>query len=384
MYNFSRVLGLTLCLISFSLLAVASTCHTATANTAINETTDNDAKDRGNLPATLETALDQLLDAANSTNKTPDENALNEVLTFISSPQKNPKPGKRPHGVGIFFQDTIRVPLKTLTSYVLNPGVPGEAIYPSSVRLNEWLKGSDILARSDEFLKATLPPPSPIVMHARELEETTPDTSSGCYYSYTLNRLFVLMSHKDRTALFSISILPAESGVGKKGVIVGNDNKWNYVYTSAEGTNLPLLGWAKTHLYGSASVSVYLSSPDNKSTELFCFKWTRAGWSGMNVVKASHITAGVKRFADGLKQVMESPNRPSPEDIKARMAELNAMDDAGLRQAMTPYVQNLKVLPELKGEYAEAVRDQDYAASMNRKQLLADLIRNYMRERVKP
>lgn len=384
MYNsvhkFMKGLCLILCLSSFPLLAETSP---AIANSAVDEP-QGDTKDRGNLPEALETALDQLLDAVNSVGTAPEETSLNEVLAFISSPQKAPKPNKRTHGVGVVFQETLRVPLKTLISYVLNPGVPGEAIYPSSVRLNEWTKGSDTLARADEFLNSPLPPASLLTMRAKELEETTPDTSSGCYYTYTLSRLFVLMPYKGRTALFSISFLPNESGVGKKGVIVGEDSKWNYVYTADEGTNLPLLGWAKTHLYGSASVSVYLSSADNKSTEFSCFKWTKAGWSGMNVVKASHITAGVKRFAGGLKQVMESPNRPSPEDIKGRMAELNAMDDAGLRKAMAPYVESLKAMPELKGEYADAVREQDYAASMDRKRLLADLIRNYMRERIKP
>lgn len=379
--------GLMLCLLSIalvSMLTIHSAASTAMANAAVDEAQDESAKDRGNLPEALEAALSQLLDAAHTSTKAPEAASLNEVLSFITAPQKNPKPAKRDHGVGVFFTETIRVPLKTLMSYVLNPAVPGEAIYPSSVRLNSWVKGSEVLPLAHEFLNSSLPPATPLIMRAKEIEETTPDTSSGCYYSYTLNRLFVLMPHGERTALFSISILPNESAVGKKGVIVGDDSKWNYVYTKAEGTNLPLLGWAKTHLYGSASVSVYLSSADNKTTSLYCFKWTKAGWSGMNVVKAAHITAGIKRFADGMKQVMESKTRPSPEAIKARMDELNAMDDASLRQAMAPYVEHLKTLPDLKGEYADAVREQNYPASMTRRQLLADLIRTYMRDQIKP
>ena len=92
-----------------------------------------------------------------------------------------------------------------------------------------------------------------------EYEETTPDTSSGCYYSYKLNRLFVLADYKGRTALISVSVMPGQSSVGLRGAIVGNDKDWTYVHPG-KGTNLAMLGWAETYLYGSASISVFMES----------------------------------------------------------------------------------------------------------------------------
>ena len=106
---------------------------------------------------------------------------------------------------------------------MLDPSIPGEAIYPSAVRRNAWMPGSPILKDNAALTDAAYPPAAPIVTRGVEYEETTPDTSSGCYYSYKLNRLFVLADYKGRTALISVSVMPGQSSVGLRGAIVGND-----------------------------------------------------------------------------------------------------------------------------------------------------------------
>ena len=54
------------------------------------------------------------------------------------------------------------------------------------------------------------------------------------------------------------------------------------------------------------------SAPGSGKVDVSIFKWAKAGWKGSNVVKVSHITAGLKRFTSGLRQVMESPRLPLP------------------------------------------------------------------------
>ena len=89
-----------------------------------------------------------------------------------------------------------------------------------------------------------------------------------------------------------------------------------------------MLGWAETYLYGSASISVFMeSAPGSGKVDVSIFKWAKAGWKGSNVVKVSHITAGLKRFTSGLRQVMESPRLPSSDAIAAKYSELKAMND---------------------------------------------------------
>ena len=232
-------------------------------------------------------------------------------MTANTLPAAKVRPANRAEGAGVYHKETFALPLRKLMGYMLDPAVPGEAIYPSAVRRNAWLPGSGILKDSGRFLTATLPPAAPLVTRGVEYEETTPDTSSGCYYSYKLNRLFVLTDYKGRAALFSVSAMPGQSSVGLRGAIVGDDKDWTYVYTSEKGTNLAMLGWAETYLYGSASVTVFIEDGTGR-TEAHFFKWAKAGWKGSNVVKPSHITAGLRRFTSGLRLVTESPRCPSP------------------------------------------------------------------------
>lgn len=358
---------------------------------AHSSTTDSgtSSQERGNLPQELEDALSQLMQGTSPAGAPSPKTlspAIDEVLRFVltTSPKnlKKVEPKSRPAGNGVLYTDSIKVSLPVLMSYTLDPGVPGEALYPSSVRRNDWVPGSEILSKARTFLTSPLPPAEPLVMSGVEEEETTPDTSSGCHYFYTLNRLFILAGYEGKTALFSISSMPKESGVGLKGLIVGDDANWDYVYTKEAGTNITLLGWAETYLYGSASVTLFVGDANTPTTDIYSFKWAKAGWSGSNVVKPSHITAGLKRFVQGLSAVLESPKRPEPKAIKARMTELNAMDDNALRAAMTPLATGLAANPALKDAYYKKAVANNYAASMNREQLLAALIKQYVHEKI--
>ena len=217
----------------------------------------------GTLPPALETALSTLLADAPQGKADPDAATVNAVLDFVATNKQaanKVRPEARPQGSGAYLKETLNVPLRKLVEYMLDPSIPGEAIYPSAVRRNAWMPGSPILKDNAALTDAAYPPAAPIVTRGVEYEETTPDTSSGCYYSYKLNRLFVLADYKGRTALISVSVMPGQSSVGLRGAIVGNDKDWTYVYTPEKGTNLAMLGWAETYLYGSASISVFMES----------------------------------------------------------------------------------------------------------------------------
>ena len=68
-----------------------------------------------------------------------------------------------------------------------------------------------------------------------------------------------------------------------------------------------------------------VNAPGSGKVDIAIFKWAKAGWKGSNVVKTSHITAGLKRFTACLRQVMESPRLPSSDAIAAKHAGLKAM-----------------------------------------------------------
>ena len=344
------------------------------------------AEDENTLSPELEKALSTLLDAAPIGKTNPAPADLDTILSFVTTNTKadrRVRPEKRPQGQGAYLHETLNIPLSRLISYTLNPEIPGEALYPNAVRRNMWLPESPLLKNANTFLKATLPPAAPLFTRGVEFEEITPDSSSGCYYDYKLNRLFALTGFKGHAALFSVSSMPAQSSVGLKGAIVGKDSDWAYVYSGEQGTNLPFLGWAETYMYGSASVTVFFEN--GNKTEMFMFKWARAGWNGSNVIKPSHITEGLKRFTGGLKQVLESPKCPAPEAIASQFKTLSALSEKDLRARLTPFsawVASQKTSPLKDKEFRKVLDNNAYPGTMSKDNLIAELMKLFMREQL--
>jgi len=340
------------------------------------------------LPDGVEAALTTLLKLPSSGAAVP-EDAVGALLEFVAGAGQSGEkvlPARREHGTSAFMRETLNVPLRDVIRYLADPRLPGAALYPTAVRRNAWLPGSQILSGWRAMTESPLPPAKPVVLRGTEEEETTPDTSSGCTYLYTLKRLFILTSINGRSALISVSVMPKASGYGTKGVLV-SDRDWRYLYTTAVGTNLPMLGWTKTVLYGSASVIVYMEkAPHAKSTAVSVFKWTKAGWSGMNAVKTRHIEDGIKRFAAGLRQLLESPRRPEPDALAAQTARLATLDDAALRALITPFADGLKRSGNKtlgKSPYKELL-DTGYAASLSREGALAEAVKIFLRDTLQP
>ncbi len=347
------------------------------------------AQARGKLPAEVDNALSDMFDAL-SPREAPSQSAMNVILAFVAGnggADDRIRPADRPEGAGVLRHTTLKVPLRTVLDYLVNPDVPGEVTNPSSVRINDW-QSPDIRRRAEAFRNTPLPSTSPVVLRDTEFEETTPDVSSGGWYSYTLNRLFVLTSYQGRAALFSVSRMPGSSSVGRKGAVVGNDADWTYVYTPVTGTNLALVGRAETYLYGSSSVSVFLETvPGGDTTEMYIFKWAKAGWAGMNVVRPSHLRDGVDRFFGSLHAVLESPQRPLPQAVAAWRAELDALDDAALRQRLKGFAEHLAALGKddslLSGKDFQAVlAGGNYASSLTRRQMIAELLKLHLRKQL--
>ncbi len=285
--------------------------------------------------------------------------------------------------LGALQKYDFAVPLQDIIRYIVDPSIPSETLFPRVVRTNYWLQSSAVKKASAVLLKSPLPPKKALVMRGQEFEETTPDASSGCYYSYLLNRAMVLMPYKGGTALASLALMPKESYIGKRGLIVGDDTNANYVYSLEEGTNLPMLSWAKTKIYSSATISLYVQDPNTpNNTTLYMFKWTSAGWNKMNVVENKHILGGMQRFYDSMKAFFESPKRPSPEALATEMQRLGTLPEKELFAAMQPYVDFLKAEQSkhslLRDKlFAKLLEGEAYPASFTHAALLSDLIKQY-------
>ena len=174
---------------------------------------------------------------------------------------------------------------------------------------------------------SAIPPDgAPVVIRGLQHDSDTPHLTTGVYHEYDLKRTLILLNHKGRQVLISVSKQVDESNVGKKGVILGNDSDWTYFYSNEPGTMKTGLGWAKSYIYDYFSVVVYVE-PDNSPAMVRTgvFQWLRAGWLGINFVKPGDILGGLKRFAEGSRTVLESPRLPAPGQLTSVYQSLSSM-----------------------------------------------------------
>ena len=115
-------------------------------------------------------------------------------------------------------------------------------------------------------------------------------------------------------------------------MIVGADEDWNYFYSDKEGLGKAGISWMRTYMYDSFSVMIYYEMASNPaSVRCSVFKWLRAGWLDINVVKGRHIHKGLERFAQTFKQMIESPAMPPPELLQEEFASIEQLSIEELR-----------------------------------------------------
>ena len=180
----------------------------------------------------------------------------------------------------------------------------------------------------------------------------------------------VLLSYGGKRVLLSVTEQEDKSEVGRKGAIL-NDTQWDYFYSGLEGLNKGMIGWMDTFTYASGSVQVYIEDMDRSSTTVFLFKWLRAGWAGMNVVKRNHIYDGTLRYIRSFSKVVESDTL-TPEQVVAAMKEIDGLTKPEIDRYIKEYAVNFenrfKDNPKLAdSDYAKIIADGGYAEVLDDK-----------------
>ena len=374
--------GRLLCISFLMLLAIAG-MHPAFSHAA-----------DGNLPPDVQKSLNKILPLQKS--GVPDKATLHTLLDFATSPlvlrgtdDKRPFPAKYNGATGIFWRDKFTVPLKTMLQYLYDPKIPTTFVYPASIRYGKWQPGSDILSLSSPlWVQFGKHKESPLALRGVELEEITPDTFSGAYYKYTLDRLLLLTEFEGKQVLISVAWQRGNSNVGKKAAVIGDYENWDFVYSNAEGTLATGIGWAETYIYSSISLAIfYEQAPGSSTTGYTMFRWMDAGWSRMNMVKAHHIESGAERSITGLKSFLDSPQRPLPEELAAYVDSLRAMDISTLQKKLEPYSAKVEAAaattPALKTkDFQDIIKNGGYGRSMDKDELIAALCVNYIKHKL--
>jgi hypothetical protein len=224
-----------------------------------------------------------------------------------------------------------------------NPDVPSYLLMPASVRLSYW-KSVDGKKQPFPKLWHALPDlTNSIATRGVEFIENTPDLSSGAYFAYDLDKLHILMKHEGRFVLLAISKQASISEVGKKGVILGQDENWTYLYSGQNGINRPGLGWVSSYMYDSYSVGVYAQLEKNRpGVRCGTFKWINAGWSKINMVKKKHIHQGLLRYAKTFKEIIENPIMPGAAKIAEIYSQVRSYSLSRLQNKFYSYLNTLE------------------------------------------
>jgi hypothetical protein len=214
----------------------------------------------------------------------------------------------------------------------------------------------------------------------------TPDLDSGAYYAYDQDRALILFKYHGKNVMVSISKQRGKSEVGKKGLVLGTDEDWDYIYTGEAGLTKSGLGWVRSYLYDSISVAVYYEmEPRKPMVRLGIFRWIRAGWANLNMVNRKHIFTGMQRFAKTFKKIIEHPQLPEDYELANIYSQIERIPVEELRQNIKNYLETLKKRYKDAKEFPEKWRkfifeDNDYLNRLTKEEMKSILFVERLKE----
>jgi hypothetical protein len=280
---------------------------------------------------------------------------------------------------GAYYEFDTKIAFPRFIEYSYNPLIPAVITRPSSLRYSSWTAPRGETQTLPNSWKPATPAGVPIVIQSMQHESDTPDLNSGVYHEYDLKRTLILLNHKGHQVMVSVSKQINTSNVGKKGIILGNDSDWNYYYSGQPGTPMTGLGWVKSYIYDYFSIGVYVdTAPPMVRTGVF--QWLRAGWTGINFVKPSHILGGLKRFARDSKLILESPRLPAPNQMISTYQLLSNMPAADLIKKYAALQQAQRSLAIQLGKISKSDGEEQLSfANTPKEQMVEELMLEYLK-----
>ncbi|MDF1592540.1 MAG: hypothetical protein P1P89_13575 [Desulfobacterales bacterium] len=336
------------------------------------------------LPDSLSPGLNYLIDLVGPGSRNSFEpDRIAEVLSFVQKPKNRS---------GLHYTDTlfeadsayyefdIFADLVQVLKLSHNPDIPSFLLMPSSVRLSYW---TEINGRQEPLPRMWRLLPDlkqAAIVKGIEHIENTPDIFSGAYYQYDLHRTLILFKYQGRNIFVSISKQTGTSDVGRKGLVLGSDDAWNYLYSDRKGLNKAGLGWVSSYMYDSFAVTVYDEvEPGKPLVRCGIFKWIRAGWAKLNVVNNRHIYSGLDRYAKTFKEIIEHPFLPGPVELEQLFAKIEKVSDQELRSQTKTFFNALKAQyvndDQLSKEWVVDILDNDrYVAQMTSEEMKSIMV----------
>ncbi len=339
------------------------------------------------LPKQVDAGLNYLFDFMAGQESNLDASRIDALIKYVDDTPETDKIiklPKRDSSNGAAMRMQVHADLKRILEYTYNPEIPNYAIYPSVIRVSGWSPDSPFFVEKAQPWKYLGNCETPKVWRGQEFEVNTPDSFGGAYYRYDLNRLLVLLKYDNRDVFISVSKQLDKSSVGMKGLVV-DDNQWNYFYSGIPGLTSGGMGWMDTFMYDSMSVNLYVQDKnDPGQTVSYLFKWLRAGWAGLNVVRPKHIFEGSQRFGRAFTTLMESEDLPEPAVFAAKVREIEALPKQEMDHYISEYskqVENFAAKhPVLSDEFPEVYKNGKYADKFTREERVGVLVKEYVKQ----
>ncbi len=317
-----------------------------------------------------------------------DSNRIPALMAFVYAP-KPPDvlytTGKNFNSNSAYGEFDINTGFDEFLKFAFNPEVPSYLLMPASIRHSYW---KTIDGKQQPFPKLWQALPDltgSIAIRGIEFIENTPDLNSGAYFAYDLDKLLILMKHDGRFVLLSISKQTRISEVGKKGVILGPDDNWTYLYSGQNGINRPGLGWVSSYMYDSYSVAIYAQLEKGQpGVRCSTFKWINAGWSKINMVKKEHIHRGLVRYAKTFKEIIEDPVLPGADKIAETYSQIRSYSLTQLQDKFHSYLDALEIRHRNDDSFPQAwfqewFKSKQYLKQLKKEEMESVLMVEYMK-----
>ncbi|HDQ04133.1 MAG TPA: hypothetical protein ENN23_06130 [Deltaproteobacteria bacterium] len=322
----------------------------------------------------------KLVEFCDNPNNGLDQNAITTLVDYVLSAKQRKDVFLPKHydSTGGYHEFDTRVGFARFLRYSYSSQIPFVLTSPSSLRYSLW---KNVTGELPAVWKMMSPAAKPFVIHGLQRDVITPDLTTGVYYEYDLRRTLIHFNYEGRQVLVAISKQIDQSGVGKKGVILGDDDDWNYYYSGKPGSAKAGLGWVKSYIYDFFAVGVYVQTGTSGTVVRGgVFQWIRAGWSGINFAQPSHVINGIKRFARNTKAIFESASLPEPGRIISAYRRFSSLPKEDLRDK---YVQLHHARESLALESGiikkTEVKNQMSLVDTSRKQMIDELMLEYFK-----
>ena len=167
------------------------------------------------------------------------------------------------------------------------------------------------------------------------IEYTTPNLQSGACFSYTNTRTLIRGNINGKDILISASRMHSPSSFSTRGISVGPPENNLFYISKKEGINLLGLKWARSQIYVSRTLAIYVEAPNNK-TVVMLITWLAAGWNQINITKTLQIYEVLEQTLKSMSETTEKRIEINKSLIKT-LTEMESMSNIEINKIYKKY-----------------------------------------------